>query len=83
MHEDYVDCTIRDHFDSGNVLKVKSMPYSKFKQKLDEYERSKHSHGKKKCAHWLLHNFENLKADTKCKDCGMTVSAVRAERGIK
>lgn len=78
--ENFVDFLIRDGFTNERIICLKNVKYSKFKQKLNEYEDLKK--GKiRKCYHWLLHNFPDLKLETRCKDCRMTVEDVLIERG--
>jgi len=77
----FVNCCIRDGYGSGNLMKVKNMPFDRFIDQLHEFQQKK-CYKTKKCAHWLLHNFPDLKLETKCKDCGITVLEVRKERGL-
>ena len=75
-----VDIIIRDGITFDKIFQLKDTKYDLFKLKLLEFEELKR--GKKKCGHWLLHNFASLDPETKCKDCGITVRQVKIDRGI-
>lgn len=74
-----MDWVVRDHHTNNKIICLKSVHYSKFKEKQKEYEDLKI--GRKKCGHWLLHNFPDLRLTTRCKHCGITVEEVMRERG--
>lgn len=73
---------IRDGFCYDRIISTgNELPISKAKSIIDSVCEQKGIIKKRgQCKHWLLHNFPDLKPDTRCFDCGMTVQEVRDKR---
>jgi len=75
------DVTIRDNQDYNVVFQIKKCPEHIAHRKLAEFVNQKL--GVRKRCPLNLHNWPDMRLDTKCLDCGLTVRRFRKEKKLR